>query len=136
LGRRRPGSRRRAPTLNFARRPDVRRKLLRKFMKVTIKHRATGTVLASTDDPTKVESFEGNWYFDPSVVNHDALVVTDDTYTCSYKGTCNWINFSQGDATTKYVAWVYPKTLKGYEKIAGRYAFYSGNRPNTTEERE
>ncbi len=105
-------------------------------MKVTIKERATGTVLASTDDPTKVESFEGNWYFDPSTVNHDVLRVTNDLYTCSYKGTCNWVNFEGTGQAARHVAWVYPTPKPGYEKIAGRFAFYAGNRPHTIEETE
>lgn len=70
-------------------------------MKVTIRDRKTGTILASTDDAAKVASFEGNWYFDPSAVNHDVLKVTANTYTCSYKGTCNWVNFSDGTNEAK-----------------------------------
>lgn len=105
-------------------------------MKVTIRDRKTGTILASTDDAAKVASFEGNWYFDPSAVNQDVLKVTANTYTCSYKGTCNWVNFSDGANEAKNIAWVYPTPKKGYEHIAGKYAFYSGDRPNTIEEKQ
>lgn len=103
-------------------------------MKVTIKERTTGTILASTDDPSKVESFEGNWYFDPSVVNQVELQVTDDLYTCPYKGTCNWVSFSGQGKTAMRIAWVYPNPKPGFENIKGRFAFYGGNRPSTIEE--
>lgn len=104
-------------------------------MKITIKERNTGIVLASTDDPTKVESFEGNWYFDPTTVNQEVLSVTEDLYTCPYKGTCNWISFSGGGKSAYRIAWVYPNPKSGYENIKGRYGFYAGTRPSTIEER-
>ncbi|MCS7078739.1 MAG: DUF427 domain-containing protein [Chloracidobacterium sp.] len=105
-------------------------------MKVTIKDRATGTVLATASDPAQVFAFEGNWYFAPEAVNQAVLKVTADTYTCSYKGTCNWVNFDDGTHLTPQVAWVYPAPKAGYERIAGRYGFYAGTRTTTVEERE
>ncbi|MFQ3639414.1 MAG: DUF427 domain-containing protein [Chloracidobacterium sp.] len=105
-------------------------------MKVTIKDRATGTILAETTDPNQVLSFEGNWYFAPDAVNQSVLKLTTDTYTCGYKGTCNWITFDDGAHLTPHVAWVYPAPKAGYENIAGRYGFYAGARLTTIEERE
>jgi uncharacterized protein (DUF427 family) len=104
-------------------------------MRVTIKERATGTVLATTDDSNQVLAFEGNWYFAPAAVNQDVLKVTANTYTCGYKGTCNWVNFDDGAHATPQVAWVYPSPKPGYEQIAGRYGFYAGDRLTTVEER-
>jgi uncharacterized protein (DUF427 family) len=33
--------------------------------------------------------YEGNLYFAADEVNASALKITDRTYTCPYKGTCN-----------------------------------------------
>nr|ABV27226.1 protein of unknown function [Chloracidobacterium thermophilum] len=104
-------------------------------MKVTIKERSTGTVIATTDDPNHVLAFEGNWYFAPSAVNQAVLKVTAKTYTCAYKGTCNWVDFDDGLRTTAQVAWVYPNPKPGYEHIAGWYGFYAGSSQATIEER-
>ena len=95
----------------------------------SIRDRANGTVLASGSEPD-VFDFEGNVYFAPSSVNADALVITDATYTCPYKGTCNWVDIKGGASK---VAWVYPEPKPGHEKIRGAYGFYRGQRPATEE---
>ncbi|OYT72928.1 MAG: hypothetical protein CFK52_03800, partial [Chloracidobacterium sp. CP2_5A] len=105
-------------------------------MKITIRDRATNAVLATAADPSQVLSFEGHWYFAPEAVSQSALKVTSDTYTCSYKGTCNWVSFDDGSRLTPQVAWVYLSPKAGYEQIAGRYGFYAGSRLTTIEERE
>jgi len=98
-------------------------------MRRAIRDTATGTELAAGDGSDVLE-FEGNLYFNPTAVHTDLLEVTDDTYTCSYKGTCNWVDVKDG---AKHVAWVYPDPKPGYEQIKGRYAFYRGNRTDTEE---
>lgn len=98
-------------------------------MKRSIRDRATGTVLASGAEPD-VFDFEGNVYFAETATNAEALVVTDETYTCPYKGTCNWIDIKGGAAK---VAWVYPDPKPGSEQIKGAYGFYRGQRPATEE---
>ncbi len=103
-------------------------------MTVTINATTTGTRLASADPGLGVDKHEGNWYFDPTTVSLDALNVTDRTYTCPYKGTCNWVDFVAPDGTTvKDVAWVYPTPKPGHEIIKGRYGFYAGTRGATRE---
>ncbi len=69
-----------------------------------IRDRANGNILASGSEPDVFE-FEGNVYFAASAVNTEALVVSDATYTCPYKGTCNWVDIKGGASK---VAWVYP----------------------------
>lgn len=95
----------------------------------SIRDRATGTILASASAPD-VFDFEGNVYFAAGSVTPDALVVTDETYTCPYKGTCNWVDIKGGAAK---VAWVYPEPKPGHEQIRGAYGFYKGQRPATEE---
>jgi uncharacterized protein (DUF427 family) len=103
-------------------------------MSVTIKEKSTGTPLASAEPGAGLDKYEGNWYFDPASVKTDALKITERTYTCPYKGTCNWVDFVGPDgATVQDVAWVYPTPKPGHELIKDRYGFYAGTRGATTE---
>lgn len=102
-------------------------------MPTAIKEATTGAVLARSDSDAL--RFEGNFYFAPGDVSADVLKLTDRTYTCPYKGTCNWVDFVAADGrVVKDVAWVYPTPKPGHEQIAGRYGFYSGRRAGTVEE--
>jgi uncharacterized protein (DUF427 family) len=103
-------------------------------MSITIKEKTTGTLLASAEPGSGLDKYEGNWYFDPAALRTDALKVTERTYTCPYKGTCNWVDFvGPGGETVKDVAWFYPAPKPGHEIIKGRYGFYAGTRGPTTE---
>jgi uncharacterized protein (DUF427 family) len=105
-------------------------------MAITICEATTGATLASAEPGTGVDMYEGNWYFEPSTVAHDALTVTERTYTCPYKGTCNWVDFVAADGSVvKDVAWVYPSPKPGHEIVRGRYGFYAGSRGGTREEK-
>ena len=64
-------------------------------MRRAIRDKATGVELAAAEEP-QVFEFEGNLYFDPDTVNSEALVVTTETYTCPYKGTCFWVDVKDG----------------------------------------
>ncbi len=104
-------------------------------MTIAIKERESGSVLAEGEPGVGVIEYEGNLYFDPAAVDKEALRVTSRTYTCSVKGTCNWVDFVAADGrTVPDVAWVYPKTKPGHEAIQGRYGFYSGTRKSTYQE--
>jgi uncharacterized protein (DUF427 family) len=104
-------------------------------MSVTIRERESGTALAQSDVGPNLAKYEGNWYFDPAAVQADVLHVSERTYTCPYKGTCNWVDYIGPDGrTVRDVAWVYPKVKPGHELIEGRYGFYAGSRNATNEE--
>jgi uncharacterized protein (DUF427 family) len=103
-------------------------------MSVTIREKDSGTTLAEAEEGPSLAKYEGNWYFDPAAVRADLLKVTERTYTCPYKGTCNWVDFVAPDGNTiKDVAWFYPKVKPGHELIQGRYGFYAGSRGATVE---
>lgn len=103
-------------------------------MSVTIRERNSGTILADAEVGPSLTKYEGNWYFDPAAVRSDVLRVTERTYTCPYKGTCNWVDYVGPDGVTvKDVAWVYPRVKSGHELIQGRYGFYAGSRGATRE---
>lgn len=97
---------------------------------VTITSRS-GERLASGTEPDEVFELEGNWYFDPGAVNASALEVTSRTYTCPYKGICNWVDYVGEEGRIPNVAWVYEGIKPGYERIRGRYGFYSSDRAGT-----
>ncbi|HEV3167445.1 MAG TPA: DUF427 domain-containing protein [Isosphaeraceae bacterium] len=104
-------------------------------MSITIREQTSGTTLAQADEGQGVVSFERNWYFDPASVDQTVLKVTERTYTCPYKGTCNWVDYQAPDGrNVKDVAWVYPAPKPGHELIKGRYGFYAGSRGGTRQE--
>jgi uncharacterized protein (DUF427 family) len=104
-------------------------------MNVTIRERASGTPLARAEVGESLVKYEGNWYFDPATVDAAILRVTERTYTCPYKGTCNWVDFVAADGrTVRDAAWIYPSVKPGHELIQGRYGFYAGSRAATEEE--
>jgi uncharacterized protein (DUF427 family) len=104
-------------------------------MGITIRETETGTALAEAEVGPKLAKYEGNWYFEPTAVHTDVLSVTERTYTCPIKGTCNWVDYIGPDGlTVKDVAWVYPEVKAGHELIKGRDGFYAGNRGGTREE--
>ncbi len=101
-------------------------------MEITILENGSGTTLAEAKVGTHLTKYEGNWYFDPAAVKADVLQITDRTYTCPVKGTCNWVDFVGADGrSVKDVAWVYPEVKLGHEIIKGRFGFYPGNRGST-----
>jgi uncharacterized protein (DUF427 family) len=104
-------------------------------MSITIRERTSGTELAQAELGPNLVKYEGNWYFEPAAVRTDRLRVTERTYTCPYKGTCNWVDYIGTDGTSvRDVAWVYPTVKAGHELIQGRYGFYAGNRGATREQ--
>jgi uncharacterized protein (DUF427 family) len=104
-------------------------------MGVTILEKSSGNILAGGEPGADVLTYEGNWYFLPAAVSRSSLQVTDRTYTCPYKGTCNWVDYvPPGGAVVKDVAWVYPNPKPGHEVIKDRFGFYAGTRGATREE--
>lgn len=103
-------------------------------MGVTIREKSSGAVLAEGEDGTTALKCEGNWYFAPEAVDRERLRLTNRTYTCSYKGVCNWVDFVTPEGkVVPDVAWVYPDPKPGHEAIRGRYGFYAGSRGATRE---
>ncbi len=54
------------------------------------------------------------------------LVITERTYTCPYKGVCNWIDFKTADGrVVQNIGWVYRRMKPGYEFIQDQIGFYA-----------
>jgi len=104
-------------------------------MSITIREKESDFVLAKGEEGNQVVTYEGNLYFESSAVNEKFLVTTDRTYTCPFKGVCNWVDFvDPSGRRVKDVAWVYPKPKPGHEVIAGRFGFYATTRGATKRE--
>jgi uncharacterized protein (DUF427 family) len=105
------------------------------IMSILIRESKSGTVLAQGEPGAEVIDYEGNLYFGPAAVNQAVLRVSERTYTCPHKGTCNWVDYAAADGTTvRDVAWVYPSVKPGHELIQGRFGFYAGTRGATRQE--
>ena len=104
-------------------------------MSIVIREKSSGATLAKGEPDADVVKYEGNWYFRPEAVEGGTLAITDRTYTCPYKGTCHWVDFTGPDgARAKDVAWVYADPKPGHEVIKGRYGFYAGSRGATKQD--
>src|SRR5262249_57836103 len=104
-------------------------------MSVTIHERESGTTLAEAEVGPSLARYEGNWYLDPAAVRAEVLRISERTYTCPYKGTCNWVDYVGPDGkTVADVAWVYPAPKPGHEAIKDRYGFYAGSRGPTRQD--
>jgi uncharacterized protein (DUF427 family) len=102
-------------------------------MGVIIREAGSGIVLAQGELGDQVVGYEGNLYFQPDAVNRGVLRVTERTYTCPYKGTCNWVDYQGSDGrVVQDVAWVYARVKPGHEVIEGRFGFYAGTRGATS----
>lgn len=104
-------------------------------MKVTIREPKSGVQLAAAELGPELERCEGNWYFDPAVVDQGVLTITERTYTCPYKGTCHWVDYNGPDGqSVKDVGWIYQEPKRGFDSIKGRFGFYAGANGPTREE--
>jgi uncharacterized protein (DUF427 family) len=104
-------------------------------MGITVRETGSGATLAEAELGPSLAKYEGNWYFDPAAVRGGVLRVTERTYTCPMKGTCNWVDYVGTDGrTVQDVAWVYPTVKAGHELIQGRFGFYAGSRGATRAE--
>ena len=103
-------------------------------MTFVVRERATSRVIADGNpEANTVFKFEGNWYFDQSVVDLSHLKITERTYTCPYKGVCYWVDLETPEGTrAQNVGWVYRQPKTGYEQIKDRFGFYARDTSGTT----
>lgn len=99
---------------------------------VCVTLRKTGAVLLKATSREQIIRLEGNWYFEPGLMDKDRLTISDRLYHCPYKGTANWIDLESGNLYIPDVAWIYPTTLPDYEHIAGWIGFYPQTAHYTT----
>jgi uncharacterized protein (DUF427 family) len=94
-------------------------------MKLIVKDSAAATIIASGIIGENALIHEDNWYFQPGSVQMDALIISDRTYNCPYKGICHWIDLKTSRTRAQNVGWVYRDPKPGYEQIKGMIGFYA-----------
>ncbi len=87
-----------------------------------------GAVLLRAEDPSQYYRLGEYWYFDPSLIDPATIDITDRTYICPLKGTCQWIDLQTDHGYVADAAWIYKEPKPGYEPIRGRYGFYPDHR--------
>ena len=80
-------------------------------------------VIADSDNTI---SLEGMTYFPSKSVKKDYLTKNGETYTCSWKGTCDYYDVTVDGKTAKGAAFVYEEPSEEAQEIAGYYAFWRG----------
>lgn len=81
------------------------------------------TVIAESADTALVEN---NQYFPPESVKMQYLTKNGGTYTCHWKGVCDYYDVTVDGKTAKNGAWMYPTPLPAAANIKGRFAFWQG----------
>ena len=90
---------------------------------MTIVARWNGEEIARSDDTVVVE---GNHYFPAADVARSALMPSDRTTVCPWKGTAQYHSVAAGGAINPDAAWYYPDPKPAAAEIAGRIAFWKG----------
>ncbi len=81
------------------------------------------TVIAESTDTVVVE---GNHYFPPESLKQEFVSDSPLNTVCPYKGTASYYDIVVDGKKNADAVWYYPSTRPGYEKIAGRVAFWKG----------
>ena len=103
---------------------------------ITVRDVTRGEIVAQGEQDQDVILLEGCFYFDPDQVKQDHLIVTARTYTCPYKGICQWIDLECSDGVIPNVGWVYTLPSPKYDYIRDKIAFAFGMRPGIVVERD
>lgn len=94
--------------------------------KTPVKKAVVGNAVIAESDATVV--VEGNHYFPPESVHKEHLKKSGNTYTCSWKGVCDYYDVVVGGVKLKDAAWMYPKPTSAAGNIKGYFAFWHGVR--------
>jgi uncharacterized protein (DUF427 family) len=103
---------------------------------ITVRDATRGEIVAQGEQGHNVVLLEGGFYFEPDQVRQDHLIITKRTYTCPYKGLCQWIDLDSPHGVIQDVGWVYTSPSPKYEYIRNKIAFAFGIRPGIIVERE
>jgi uncharacterized protein (DUF427 family) len=85
--------------------------------------RWSGLEIARSSDTVVVE---GNHYFPRADVDADALLPSDTTTVCPWKGVARYHSIAASGAINRDAAWYYPEPKPAAAEIAGRIAFWKG----------
>ena len=94
---------------------------------VRVMHR--GVTVADTRSALRVLETAGApvWYLPSEDVLADVLRPSVGRTTfCEWKGEASYFDLVIGGSVVERAAWTYPRPSRGYEQLAGRFAFYAG----------
>ncbi len=80
-------------------------------------------VIAESDNTIIVEN---NHYFPRDSVKIEFLKKSGNTYTCKWKGICDYYDVVVDGKVNQDAAWVYEEPTEPAAKIKGRFAFWRG----------
>ncbi|WP_193045770.1 DUF427 domain-containing protein [Mycolicibacterium baixiangningiae] len=85
-----------------------------------------GTVIAETDDALTLQEadYPAVQYIPMRDVAESALVCSDTTTYCPYKGDAAYYHVNAADQTVEDVIWTYGQPYPAVADIAGHVAFY------------
>jgi len=86
--------------------------------------------LAKADENT-TQLLEGNTYFPVASVEMEYLKENGDTYTCPWKGLCNYYDITVNGKTNAGAAWIYKEPKDAAKQIKGHVAFWKGVQVST-----
>ncbi|MCU1406823.1 MAG: hypothetical protein JWQ43_3126 [Glaciihabitans sp.] len=70
-------------------------------------------------------TIEGNYYFPPSSVNSEYLVVSATPYTCPWKGECQYFSVKDGETLLQDRAFSYPNPYPtSFDRVGKDYSNY------------
>lgn len=91
---------------------------------LTIRDAHSGLLIGQGILGDDVIELEGCYYFKPELIDMRNLVLTARTYTCSYKGTCFWVDLKTESGRVENIGFSYQHVKDGYERIKNRIGFY------------
>lgn len=80
-------------------------------------------VVAESEDTVVVEN---NHYFPLESVKMEYLSRNGGTYTCHWKGVCDYYDVTVDGKTSHNGVWTYPDPTSEAAQIKGRFAFWQG----------
>jgi uncharacterized protein (DUF427 family) len=83
------------------------------------------TVIAESDDTVVVENTH---YFPRESVKMEYLEKSGNSYTCHWKGDCDYYNVKVGDDVESDAAFIYEAPSEKAQEVKGRVAFWRGVR--------
>jgi uncharacterized protein (DUF427 family) len=94
-----------------------------RHVKVTV----NGEVVAETDRPTILfeTGLPPRYYIPPENVREDALVESEKTTQCPYKGTASYYSVEAGGERVEDLVWYYPEPIAEAPKISGLLCFFN-----------
>lgn len=81
------------------------------------------TVIAESDNTIEIEQ---NHYFPRESVRMDLLEKSGNTYTCHWKGVCEYYHVVVNGQKNPDAAWIYERPEEAAKQIAGYVAFWKG----------